>query len=230
MVAARDNFWSTDGQTWNPGETADFSGPNEPKIWSVRRFAYADYENGRFVATASGNTDQDTLVSSDGGGTWWRPSVLPAGCGSGVGTYGGIVYGNGIIAMIGEGSSCRSLDGGQTWSVTQFTQDLVIANPIFDGQKFLVWANNNRYTSTDAETWTMTPMSTPTGLAAVARNPVTGTLVAVDSVWSGYEMQSFLRSTDGLVWEELSQGSYVKSHPIFHIEFGYAEPSAVCPL
>jgi hypothetical protein len=232
VVAARDNFWSPDGVTWTPGATANFSGPNEPVIWSVRSFAFADYDTGRFVAVASGNTDRDVLVSSDGGETWWRPSVLPAECGAGVSTYGGIVSGNGIIAMIGEGSSCRSLDGGDTWSYATFTDDLVVANPIFTGTEFWVWSHYDHvfFRSTDAETWTETPMVTPTTLAAVAQNPVTGTLVAVSSMWSGYDSQSFLRSDDGLTWEELPDGSFTKSHPIFDIQFGYVEPSAACPL
>jgi hypothetical protein len=231
VVASRDSFFSADGLTWTPGATAEFSGPNEPTIWSVRRFAFADYDTGRFVATASGNVDRDTLVSSDGGETWWRPSGLPEGCGAGVSTYGGIVSGNGIIAMIGDGSSCRSNDGGQTWTVSQFTDDLVVANPIFTGTEFWAWSHYDHvlYKSTDAETWTATPLATPTTLAAVARNPMTGTFVAVTSMWSGYEDQRFLRSADGLTWEELPEGSFVKSHPIFHIEFGYAEPSSACP-
>jgi hypothetical protein len=231
VLAARDNFWSSDGLTWNPGATAEFSGPNEPVIWSVRRFAYADYDTGRFVAIASGNVDRDVLVSSDGGETWWRPDALPEGCGAGVSTYGGIVYGNGTIAMIGDGSSCSSIDGGQTWTLSTFTDDLVVANPIFTGSEFWAWSHYDHvlYRSNDAKTWTSTSMATPTSLAAVARNPETGTLVAVTSMWAGYDAQRFLRSDDGLTWDELPEGSFVKSHPIFHIELGYAEPSAACP-
>ncbi len=231
VVSARDNYWSTDGETWTPGETADFSGPNEPIIWSVRRFAFADYDGGRFVAVASGNTDRDVLVSSDGGETWWRPSVLPDDCGSSVGTYGGIVYGNGVIAMIGQNSACRSTDGGDTWSMATFADDDIIANPIFTGTEFLAWTHydHTMYRSTDAETWTAMPMATPTTLSAVARNPETGTLVAVTSVWSGYEDQQFLRSADGSHWDEIPDSAFVHSHPIFHIEFGYAEHSAACP-
>lgn len=174
----------------------------------------------------------DVRISSDGGETWWRPSVLPPGCGSGVSTYGGIVYGNGIIAMIGEGSACRSLDGGDTWTLSTFTDDLIVANPIFREGAFWVWSHNDhvRFTSADALTWTETPMTTPTTLAAVSQNPTTGTLVAVSSMWQGYDAQAFLRSSDGLTWEALGDGAFVKSHPIFDVQFGYADPSAACPL
>jgi len=232
VLAARDNFWSADGVTWTAGATAEFSGPNEPIIWSVRSFAFADYEAGRFIATASGNVDMDVLTSSDGGETWWRPSVLPPGCGSGVSTYGGIVYGNGIIAMIGVGSACRSLDGGDTWTLSTFTDDLIVANPIFRDGAFWVWSHYDHvlFTSADALTWTETAMTTPTTLAAVSQNPTTGTLVAVSSMWQGYDAQEFLRSSDGLTWEALGDGAFVKSHPIFDVQFGYADPSAACPL
>ena len=70
---------------------------------------------------------------------------------------------------------------------------------------------------------------TPKRIGAVGRSP-SGTLVAVGSVWEGYDQQSFLRSTDGLTWEDLPSGSFVASHPIFYFTWGYADPSTVCPL
>jgi hypothetical protein len=233
VVAARDNFWSTDGASWTAGETADFSGPTEPTIWSVRRFGYADYDGGRFVAIASGNTDRDILVSSDGGESWWRPSVIPEGCGAGIGAYGGIVYGNGVLALVGEGEACRSLDGGETWSITTVVggDEIFVATPLFTGAEFVAWSHYEHvmYTSTDAASWTATPMETPRGLGAVARNPETGTFVAVGSVWQGYEEQEFLRSDDGSTWESLDDDAFSASHPIHHLSFGYAERSAACP-
>ena len=50
------------------------------------------------------------------------------------------------------------------------------------------------------------------------------------NVWEGYDQQSFYRSTDGLTWDELGAGAFVPSHGIFYVTFGYAEPSADCPL
>lgn len=233
VVAARDNFHSTDGMTWTPGETADFSGPTEPTIWSVRRFGYADHDGGRFVAIASGNTDRDILVSSNGGDTWWRPSSIPDGCGAGVGAYGGILYGNGIIALIGEGEVCRSLDGGDTWTIVSVLDgdEIFVGTPVFTGTEFMAWSHYShvRYTSPDAATWTATPMTTETSLGAVARNPDTGTLVAVGSVWTGYEDQRFMRSSDGLEWESIPDTAFAASHPIHYIGFGYGERSAACP-
>jgi len=134
--------------------------------------------------------------------------------------------------MIGEESACRSLDGGHTWTLSTFTDDLVVANPIFRDGAFWVWSHYDHvlFTSADAETWTQTPMATPTTLAAVSENPETGTLVAVGSMWRGYDQQTFLRSSDGLTWEALADGAFTKSHPIFDIQFGYADPSEACPL
>jgi hypothetical protein len=63
-------------------------------------------------------------------------------------------------------------------------------------------------------------------IGPVARSD-SGNYVALGSVWSGYENQEFLRSSDGLRWQPA--GSAVQSHPIFHITFGAAGPSALCP-
>jgi len=46
-------------------------------------------------------------------------------------------------------------------------------------------------------------------------------------VW--YDQQRFYRSADGVRWETLAAGSYVGSHPINFIEFGYAPAGTVCP-
>src|SRR5262249_26358212 len=63
--------WSTDGVTWTSGGMANFSTMGSP----VRAMGYGPYANeGRFVAISTGN-GHDVLVSSDGGATWWRPSV-----------------------------------------------------------------------------------------------------------------------------------------------------------
>jgi len=68
-------------------------------------------------------------------------------------------------------------------------------------------------------------MTTPLRLGPVARS-ASGALVGLSSVWLGYEQQSFYRSTDGLSWEQLPASSFVASHPIFYITFGFAE---TCP-
>jgi hypothetical protein len=231
VLSSRFPFWSADGVGWTAGETANFLNDDQSPMWSVRRFAYADFQGeGRFVAVASGDTNRDMLVSSDGGQTWWRPSVIPAECATEVSTYGGIVSGNDIILIVDMyGNACRSTDGGDTWSVTPTGLSEVLSHGVWTGSEFRFWGEDQfMISSADGETWTQTPMATPLRLGPVARSD-TGTLVGLGSVWQGYEQQSFYRSTDGLTWESLGASSFTASHPIFYVTFGYAQPSSVCP-
>ncbi len=220
---------SRDGIGWDAGGPANFSGPNEPVIWSVRRFAYAPFgSDGRFVAIASGNTDRDVLISSNQGRTWWRPQTLPDGCGDGVGAYGDIVGGNGVIVMMGSDRVvCRSSDGGNTWTKHAIADD-IYSSGLWTGSEFWFWSSTKRWSSTDGITWASTASVPATRLGPVARSP-SGTLVAVGNVWSGYSSQEFFRSIDGIHWQKLATGTFAPSHPIFFITWGLAERSAACP-
>lgn len=232
VVASRSPFWSMDGQTWTAGSEANYLNDDGSPMWSVRRFAYADYQGGgRFVAVASGNTNRDMLVSSDGGETWWRPSVIPDDCANEVSTYGGIVSGNDVIVIVDQSANaCRSTDGGDTWSVVPTGLGQILSHGVWTGSEFRFWGDDAYMVSSpDGATWTKTPMVTPTRLGPVAQS-ASGTLVAVGNVWEGYDKQSFLRSTDGSTWEELPAGAFVASHPIFYLTAGWADPSAECPL
>jgi hypothetical protein len=231
VAASRSPFVSSDGSAWTAGGAANFLNTDGSSMWSVRRFAYADYKGGgRFVAVASGNTNRDMLVSSDGGQSWWRPSVLPDACATEVAAYGGIVAGNDVIVIVSEdASACRSTDGGQTWSVVPTGLTQVLSHGVWTGTEFLFWGDDAyMISSPDGVTWTKKAMLTPTRLGPVARGP-DGTLVAVGNVWEGYAQQSFWRSTDGLTWEALPKTAFVPSHGIFYMAFGYADPSSACP-
>lgn len=225
VVASRTPFWSADGIDWTPGDEADFRNDDDSIMWSVRRFAYADYDGGRFVAVASGDSSRDMLVSSDGGQTWWRPSVIPADCAHEVSTYGGIVSGNGIIVIVDmAANACRSTDGGHTWSVAPTGLDQILSHGVWTGSEFVFWGDDAfMVSSADGESWTKTPMTTPTRIGPVAQNPETGSYVALGSVWTGYEGQQFMRSTDGLTWETLPDSQFTQSHPLFYITFGYGQ-------
>lgn len=231
VLASRSPQVSADGSSWSAGAEADFRQADGQVVWSVRRFAFANYEAGRFVAVASGNAERDVLISSDAGRSWWRPSVLPVDCATEVSTYGGIVDGDGVILIVDQSArACRSTDGGDTWSVTPIANIEIYSHGVWTGREFWFWGNDNRrYSSPDGVAWTATPMRTPHRIGPVTRG-ANGTLVAVANVWEGYAAQSFLRSEDGgLTWEVLAAGTFAPSHPIFHLAFGQATPSTVCP-
>ncbi len=230
VLSSRYPQHSPDGIVWTAGQEADFRGDDGEIAWSVRRFAYADYDTGRFIATAY--PPHSVLVSSDGGETWWPPSVRPPQCLLDQSEYGGIAYGNGVVVSIGaDGTACRSTDGGDTWELGALGGDNVLGHVVFTGEEFAVWAPGTRYTSPDGVSWTSTA-TTPEGvwIGPVAHSEATGSFVAVDRVWSGYEAQTFLRSDDGVTWEALGDGAFAGGHPIFHIAFGWAEPSEECPV
>ncbi len=194
----------------------------------MRRLGYADVDGGRFVAYASGDAEPDTLVSSDGGSTWWRPSSWPLDCvpGGGPGAYGDILGNDETILMLdGDGYTCRSDDGGDTWVSGRATTSHVSSSGVWTGSEFWFWGSGKRFSSPDGVTWTETDLATDHDIGPVARGD-DGTLVAVNNVWLGYGDQTFQRSTDGLTWEE---AAFTGGHPIFFITSGWAEPSDVCP-
>jgi hypothetical protein len=234
VLSSRSPMYSTDGSAWMAGSEADFQGPSDGTIWSVRRFMYADHAEGRFVAVASGSADWDMLVSSDGGETWWRPTTLPGDCVENLSPYGGMAYGNGAIVIVSsDGTVCRSTDGGDTWATSAIADaGHLNSHVVFTGEEHVVWGDGVRFTSADGTSWTRTDTS-PSGLriGAVARSD-TGSYVAVGGYWpeQSYDNQAFFRSDDGVTWERLPASAFTGGHPIFSIAFGYGEPSAVCPL
>ncbi len=229
VLASRSPMVSPDGVNWTAGQEADFRGPDGEVVWSVRRFAYADYDGGRFIATA--NPPQSVLVSSDGGNAWWAPSEIPDGCLADISTYGGIAYGDGVILGVGSsGVTCRSTDGGDTWILGSTGGAEVYGHLLWTGSAFVTWGPGVRYTSPDGQQWFSDP-TTPQGVwvGPAAHSESTGSFVAVSRVWDGYESQTMMRSDDGLHWDVLPADAFAGGHPLFEMTFGYAEPSEVCP-
>jgi len=228
--ASRSPMVSSDaGESWTDGAEADFRNDDGSIMWSVRRFGFAYHDGGRFIAVAEA-PDRDILVSSDGGESWWRPSVIPTECARGTSTYGSVIYGNGVILITdGSGNACRSTDGGDVWSVASIADGSLTANAVFTGEDFVAFMNNSMFRSTDGETWVETPMATPRRIGPLSYSAATGTFVAVGNVWNGYGDQVFLRSEDGLTWEALPASAAPGGHPVFHITTGDAEPSTLCP-
>ncbi|MBX7081616.1 MAG: hypothetical protein K1X88_20610 [Nannocystaceae bacterium] len=227
VAASRDPVWSADGVTWQPTEPADFQNEGGADLWSVRSFAYGDYQDGgRFVAVATGD-GRDILVSSDGQ-SWWRPSEIPTECGTDTFFYGSILGGNDVFVIVGQpGTACRSIDGGQTWSMVDTGLSEILSHGVWTGTQFEYWGDDGvRASSSDGLDWTLTPMTTPMRIGPVARDDE-GNYVAIDSVWSAYEAQTFLHSDDGLSWSA-APGS-AAGHPIFHIVAGRIAATQACP-
>lgn len=204
---------------------------NPSGIWpNARRVGYAPHGGGRIALFSSSGMWSDTTVSSDGGATFQHPTVLPAECRdrSSVGS----VYGNGVWlqAWAPTGALCRSVDGGDTWSLARPVQnpDYDMSNVVFDGNEFVVYQGTRGYRSADGATWTGFDSNEAIGRIAV--DPYTRTFVMVRGHWSGAPAeQQFFRSTDGVTWERLAPGDFVASHPITHIEFGFGAASSACP-
>ncbi|MFT3841563.1 MAG: hypothetical protein QM723_31535 [Myxococcaceae bacterium] len=231
LVASRSPFSSADGLSWSAASEADFRNDDGSQMWSVRRFHFADVGSGVFIAVASGNTNRDVMLTRDLGQTWVRPSSLPSSCANIGSEYGGFVTGGGVIVIVDEaGNACRSLDGGDTWTVTATGATQVLSHGVWTGSEFWFWGDDkDLLRSADGATWTKTPMTTPMRLGPIARSPG-GTLVSAGTFWDGYGNQQFARSTDGLKWDLLPASAMTQSHPLFYVTFGYADPSADCHL
>jgi len=231
---------SDDGATWAPG------GDPMSEVWNVRRTGFAPFDGGRFLL-ALGSATNDLNVSKDQGATWARPSTLPAECAGDIQWSGGFAYGNNTIVVLGgTGVACRSLDGGDTWTASNVGGE-VNSRLLWTGDMFVTWGRTtdfkpSRFSSTDGETWTVTPTetrvkntdgTTTTGpgpdLGAVARSDG-GTFVAVNGGWQQwYDKQSFYRSKDGLTWDALDKANFVGSHPIQFIAYGVGQRGGACP-
>jgi hypothetical protein len=229
VAASPSAIWSADGSSWT-GAKADYRDSAGAIVWSVRRMGYADYMGGRFITYATPNPAQ--LISSDGGKTWWKPSVWPAACAAGgISTYGDIIYGNNTIVIVDyAGMACRSTDGGVTWSTSPTGVTTILSRGVFTGTEFRFWGQGIMISSTDGVNWKQTALpGSPWIEGPVVRSPDTGTYAAVGNIWDGYAKQRLLRSTDGVNWETLAAGTFVASHPLMYMTYGYVDASPTCP-
>lgn len=210
---------SDDGLTWaDPIDTGMVG-------WNVRRAGAA---GDRFVIV--GDSD-DVVMSADLGQSWAAPEVLPAGCGAGIQTEGGIAFGAGVILIVGnDGTACYSSDGGTTFGQANVGGN-VESHLVWSGTDFVVYGGGNAYRSPDGEEWAPTPISPNVNLGAIAVSDQ-GTFAAVEGGWGEnfwYAGQEFFRSQDGINWESLPVGSYTGGHPVRTMTFGYVHASESCP-
>lgn len=198
--------------------------------WNVRRAGYAA---GRFVIV--GNDGTEVGVSVDGA-RWTTPTTIDAACGGGIQNEGGIAaievpgIGEAMVIVGGNGTVCRSTDGGVTWTThmlpdgaTPSSSDVIRA-----GTELLVWSNGAVIRSSDGATWTSTPTEPRINVGAVARSS-SGTFVAVRGGWNTWnEEQRFYRSSDGVRWDELAPEAARRSHPIGWIAWGEIDAGLAC--
>lgn len=221
LAAGRVSKTSTDeGLTWSDPVDTGMIG------WNVRRAGTA---GDRFVIV--GDAD-DVVLSADQGATWAAPDVLPAGCGAGIQTEGGIAFGEGVILIVGnDGTACYSSDGGVTFGTANVGGD-VESHLVWSGVDFVVYGGGNAYRSPDGEAWTATAISPNVNLGAIAVSEA-GTFAGVEGGWGEnywYAGQEFFRSEDGIHWETLPDGRYTGGHPIRTMTFGYVRSSESCPV
>jgi hypothetical protein len=212
---------STDGATWQEGGDLNLN------VGNVRAIEFVPHGEGLFVITGESGSERDIVYSPDGI-NWSHPSSRPPECGSYVRN---IAYGAGTIAIFsGNGTVCASTDGGDTWTLHQVGGSLS-STGVWTGTEFFVYEGSTLHRSADGARWTSQAVDPPdVNIGALARSDG-GTFVAHRDAWEGwYDEQEMYRSTDGVTWERLPAGAFVPSHPINFIEFGYAQPSAVCPL
>lgn len=221
--AGRPARYSDDqGLTWQQAGDSDLT------VWNVRGAAFAPTHGGRFIMAGSDSISEITVSAN--GIDWSQPDSSPANCGEEIQTDGGIVFGNGTIVAMGPTAiSCRSTDGGKTWTSDPIGGS-ISSQIVWTGSEFMVWGNGKVYRSDDGIAWTTQALS-PSNLylGAVAVSDA-GTFVAVKGGWMvSYENQQFYRSTDGVSWETLPQSAFTGSHPIRFITFGYGLRSTACP-
>jgi hypothetical protein len=184
---------SDDGATWGEVPMMYLAPP-------LRASIHIPHGAGRFVLTSEGNGLR-VFTSDDQGGSFQAASPLPAGC-----RAVSMIYGNGALAMQHDaGGVCRSLDGGQTWSVSPIAAGLGWRTLDFAAGRFVAIADegNERvlYESSDGASWTGAPTDLPVAASSVVlgHSDATGTLIAASGA---YEAQRFFRSDDGLHWTE----------------------------
>lgn len=200
--------------------------------WNGRGVGHAPVAGGTFVIGGGGDNgaEYDIVVSSDAGASWWHPDSIAAACGDGVRS---IVGNDDTLVMVRYGGPdgpelCVSQDQGHVWSAIDLGDTWIESRALWTGSEFIAWGSGVALTSNDGLRWTTTPLEPAINIGAVARDD-DGTFVAARGGWqSSYEFQEFYRSNDGRNWEVLAPGTFVGSHPIGHIAFGYVEDSTVC--
>lgn len=211
IAGARMARRSTDhGATWSEAADSGLAG------WNVRRVGQTASHGGRVILVGEAG---DAVISDDAGETYRQPEEFPAGCGASIQTVGGIAaFGDIWLVVGGDGSVCRSTDGGEHWTADSIGSE-VSSHLTHTGMHFLVLGVGTAHLSADGVEWTsQATVPANLNLGPLASDGA-GHLVAVRGGWqTWYDGQVFYRSTNGYDWEPAE--TFVGSHPIRSMEFG----------
>ncbi len=202
-----------------------FEAPQDSGLegWNVRRVGQTSGFGERVIFVGEAG---DAVISKDGGSSYEKPASFPVACGASIQTEGGIVSSDKVWLVIGgDGSVCRSTDGGEHWEHQSLGTNLS-SHAVWTGELFMVWGGGFVYQSSDGIDWNAIPVEPSWNIGPVAADSQ-GRLVAVKGGWNvWYEDQAFYRSDDGVRWSEAE--SYSGGHPIRAISSGKIPLPQVC--
>lgn len=248
LTASRYPLRSVDqGATWTQGTEIPVES-NGNTIWNIRGGVFGGSGSGVFLVLAQDGANFDMQASDDTGLTWRRPT-LANGDRADVCGAGHPVSGNGVIVTLrtvnkpNNGGSivtvCRSDDNAHTFTTHQLGEDVWPESKLlWSGTEFIVWSGGHVHRSPDGRTWTTAETKTRSSTGAMSGGPnpgavavgPTGTFIGVKGGWQvWYEQQRFYRSTDGVIWDELAEGTYRQGHPVTAMISGTIERGGVCP-
>jgi hypothetical protein len=174
----------------------------------LRHLGFGNYKGGRFVAAG----DQGRRMSSADGVTWG--SQVAEGS-----FLGDVAYGARVFVVMTNGAATRySEDGGESWQSGTIAGAGTVTGLHHDGARFIATTNGNTFTSLDGKKWDSHAASGP-GIAGIANNDER-------THYAGFVGGDLYHSTDGIVFARVSQGG----QGFTRIEFGWVNPSSVCPL
>jgi hypothetical protein len=109
-----------DGETWQEGEPFETT----PFLYNQRRLDYVPYDGGRYLMYFEGGGVLDVVVSTDGV-TFHSTGKYPQDC-----RVADIDYLDGVILIANDaifdgvgGVICRSVDGGENWTVHELMNE-----------------------------------------------------------------------------------------------------------
>ncbi len=213
---------SSDGVTWQMGGKLSFD-------FNYRGIEFVPAGGGTFIVT--GESGEQRAISYSHDGKTWLPAQIAPTCGT---QLRGIAGSDSTIIVVSAlGGICRSSDGGESFELIDVAERFT-SPPVWTGSEFWIYSGSQLYKSPDGETGTWQSQAiTPNNIQIgnLARSP-SGTILAANDGWQvWYEKQRLYRSTDGVSFTVLEpDASFLGSHPINFVSFGYVPASSGCGL